>query len=65
MYERRQKKNRKKLRPQNEELELQRTEFEQKYKMEMQVLDDKLASEDKKLKWSKKEVLDIPEAKIC
>ena len=31
----------------------------------MQVLDDKLASEDKKLKWSKKEVLDIPEAKIC
>ena len=65
MYERRQKKNRKKLSPQNEELELQRTEFEQKYKMEMQVLDDKLASEDKKLKWSKKEVLDIPEAKIC
>ena len=28
-----------------EELELQRTELEKKYKMEMQVLDEKLASE--------------------
>ena len=32
--------------------------------MEMQVLDDKFASEGKKLKCSEKEVLDIPEAKI-
>ena len=43
-------------------MEVQFTELEQKYKMEMQVLDDKLASEGKKFKWSKRKVLFIPEA---
>ena len=43
-------------------MEVQLTESEQKYKMEMQVLDVKLASEGKKFKWSKKQVLFIPGA---
>ena len=52
----------KEFKQKQEELELQRTELEEKYKIEMQVLDDKLASEGKKFELSKKGVLDIPEA---
>ena len=44
-----------------EELELQRTELQKKYKMEIQVLDEKLSREGNKFELSKKEVLDIPE----
>ena len=44
----------KEFKQKQEELELQRTELEKKYKMEMQVLDEKLASEGKKFELSKK-----------
>ena len=44
-----------------EELELQRTELQKKYKMKIQVLDEKLSREGNKFELSKKEVLDIPE----
>ena len=46
------------------ELELQQTELEEKHKIEMQMLDDKFTSEGKKFKFSKKKVLEIPEAYI-
>ena len=52
----------KEFKQKQEELELQRTEWEKKYKMEMQVFNDKLASEGKKFELSKKNVLDITEA---
>ena len=51
----------KEFKQKQEELELQRTELEKKYKMEMQVFNDKLASEGKKFELSKKKVLDITE----
>ena len=44
----------KEFKQKQEELELQRTELDKKYKMEMQVLDEKLASEGKKFELSKK-----------
>ena len=43
----------KEFKQKQEELELQRTELEKKYKMEMLVLDDKLASGGKKFELSK------------
>ena len=39
-----------------DEMELQRTELEEKYKLEIQVLDDTCASECKKLEKSKLEI---------
>ena len=39
-----------------DEMELQRTELEEKYKLEIQVLDDTRASECKKLEKSKLEI---------
>ena len=44
----------KEFKQKQEELELQRTELDKKYKMEMQVLDEKLGSEGKKFELSKK-----------
>ena len=44
------------------ELELHWTALEEKYRMEMQVLNHKFSSKGKKFELSRKEVLDIPEA---
>ena len=52
----------KKFKQKQEELERQPTELKEKYKMEIQVSNDKFAREGEKFKLSKKEVLHIPEA---
>ena len=56
------KRNRKKFKQKQEELERQPTELKEKCKMEIQVPNDKFAREGEKFKLSKKEVLHIPEA---